>query len=319
MKRLIALLVVFALVLSACGGSAAQEPPSPQLEGDGAGETAEFAAERESLAADTGMAEEAAAEEPMAAGDDSADSVGGQEGEQNSSATAAAWDRKIIKNATIRLEAEEVFSVHNRISMLSNQYGGYVVNSRTWYDNEDHPHALYSFAVPVDSFEEALQDVREEGKVLDEQTSGRDVTDQYVDLEARITNLEATATRIRSFLDDARTVEEALSVNQRLSQVEEQLERLKGQRNALDQQTSFSTITVEIAPMIPEQATIEETTEWSPAETFADATEVLMVIVQRGVDAGIWFGVLGLPVVIVLGAVVLIGRRLLPSRPPVQT
>lgn len=317
MKRLLGLLVLFVLVLSACGGSAAQEPPSSQSAGDGGGESAQFSAERET-AADTGIAEEAAAEAPMAESDDSANSVDGQQGEQESSATVAAWDRKIIKNATIRLEAEEVFSIHNRISMLSNQYGGYVVNSRTWYDNEDRPHALYSFAVPVDSFEEALQDVRQQGKVLDEQTSGQDVTDQYVDLEARITNLEATASRIRSFLDDARTVEEALSVNQRLSQVEEQLEQLKGQRNALEQRTSFSTITVEIAPVIPEQATVEETTEWSPAKTFADATEVLMAILQRGADAGIWFGVLGLPVVIVLGVIVLIGRRLLPSRPPVQ-
>lgn len=318
MKRLLGLLVVFALVLSACGGSAAQDAPPAHMEPDDGGKSAEFAAEEEARAGDAGVIEETAAEPPMADGDDGAASVDGQQGEQDSSATVAAWDRKIVKNATIRLEAEDVFTVHNRISMLSNTYGGYVVNSRTWYDNDDYPHALYSFAVPVESFEEAVQDVRKEGKVLDEQTSGKDVTDQYVDLEARITNLEATATRIRSFLDDARTVEEALSVNQRLSQVEEQLERLKGQRNALEQRTSFSTITVEIEPVIPEQTTVEETTEWSPAETFADATEVLMAIVQRGVDAGIWFGVLGLPVVIVLGVVILIGRRLLPSRPPVQ-
>lgn len=311
MKRLLGLIVVFTLALTACAGSGAQDAPTQQIEADGGGEGARYATEQEAVEGDAGIAEEPAAEAPMEARDESA-----TQGEQNSSATVAAWDRKIIKNATIRLEAEEVFTVHNRISILADQYGGYVVNSRTWYDNEDYPHALYSFAVPVDKFEEAVQEVRQEGKVLDEQTSGKDVTDQYVDLEARITNLEATANRIRSFLDDARTVEEALSVNQQLSQVEEQLERLKGQRNALEQRTSYSTITVEIAPVIPENATVAETTDWSPAETFGDATEVLMAMVQRAVDAGIWLGVLGLPVVIVLGAVVLVGRRLLPSRPP---
>lgn len=323
MRRVIGLIVLATLLLTACAG-AAQEAPSrlqsaegePEMAGDEAGvET--VAVEREVEAVAEGAA---SAEQPMES-DEAADmaAADGDQGVDDASTTAAPWDRKIVKNATVKLEAEDVLSTHKRVTALANQYGGYVVESRTWYDADERAHALYSFAVPVDSFEQALNEVRDQGKVLDEQTSGRDVTDQYVDLEARIKNLEATADRIRSFLDEARTVEEALSVNQRLSQVEEQLERLKGQRNALEQRASFSTITVEIAPVILEGTTeTVETMEWSPAETFTEATEVLMLLVQRIVDVGIWLGVLGLPVLAVIGVLLLVGRRLLPGRPPVQ-
>ena len=316
MKRFIGLALLFALVLTACAGNA-----DPRSGKDGAGQ-GEIAAEPvvETEAMDQEVAQEEAMEAPAGAESDAARSAGTQQGDDGA-ATVAAWDRKIIKNATVKLEAKDVLNVQQRITALSNQFDGYVVESRTWYDSEDRPHALYRFAVPVDSFEEALGAVRDQGKVLDEQTSGKDVTDQYVDLEARIKNLEATATRIRSFLDDARTVEEALRVNQQLAQVEEQLERLKGQRNALEQRAAFSTITVEIAPPALDGVITQNQPDeaWSPSETFAEATEVLMALVRRVVDAGIWVAVVGLPIVAVVGAVALIGRRLLPSRPPVQT
>lgn len=226
------------------------------------------------------------------------------------------FDRKIVKNATLRLETENVFSALNAVTLLTNQYGGYVLSSRTWYENEQ-PHAIYTFAVPADRFEEALEQVRRLGKVLDESTSGQDVTDQYVDLEARIRNLEATANRIRSFLDEARTVEEALRVNEQLRYVEEELERLKAQRNALEQRTAYSTITVELVPP-PLEPKEEETTPWSPRATFEEAWRVLVAVLQRAVDVAIWVGVLGSPLLVVLVPVVLIGRRLLVQgqRPP---
>ncbi len=221
----------------------------------------------------------------------------------------APFDRKIVKNATLRLETEDVFGALNAVTLLTNQYGGYVLSSRTWYENE-RPRALYAFAVPAERFEEALEQVRQLGKVLDETTSGQDVTDQYVDLEARIRNLEATANRIRSFLDEARTVEEALRVNEQLRYVEEELERLKARRNALEQRTAYSTITVEFVPPLlkPEE---KKPSTWSPRTTFEEAWRVLMAILQRTVDVAIWVAVLGSPLLVVLVPIWLVGRRML--------
>ncbi|MDQ7028745.1 MAG: DUF4349 domain-containing protein [Ardenticatenia bacterium] len=217
-------------------------------------------------------------------------------------------DRKIIKNATLRLEVDNVFSVLNQVTLLTSQYGGYVLNSRTWYE-EERPYAVMTFAVPAEQFEETLEQLRRLGKVLDETTTGQDVTDEYVDLEARIRNLEATADRIRSFLDEARTVEEALQVNEQLRYVEEELERLKARRNALEQRTAFSTITVELQPVLAQVD--QELPPWSPGKTFAQAWQTLMRVVQQAVDAAIWVSVLGSPLLLVLVPLWILGRRFL--------
>ena len=62
-------------------------------------------------------------------------------------------------------------------------------------------------------------------EVLDETASGEDVTDQYVDLQSQLVNLEATRERIKSFLEDAQNVDEALRINQQLSEIERQIEK----------------------------------------------------------------------------------------------
>jgi len=294
MKRLIAFISLIALFLTGCA-TAATPAPAMQAEKQVAATAAPAAEAPDQYARATA---------PANTGANTA-----------SGAPLPQPDRKIIKNATIKLETEQVFSALNQVTLLSSQYGGYVMNSRSWYE-QDYPHALYSFAVPVERFEEALEQVRHLGKVLDETTGGQDVTDQYVDLEARIRNQEATAERIRGFLDETRTVDEALRVNQQLAQVEELLEQLKGQRNALGQRAAFSTITVEFSPAIPNAGT-RLAGVWSPLGTLAQATDALAAILRVIVDIAIWVVVLSLPFIIIGGVIFLVGRlgwRLLARR-----
>ena len=225
---------------------------------------------------------------------------------------SALRNRKIKRNAIMRIEAEDVMSALNQVTLLSVRYGGYTIGSRTWYVGEKR-HANYSFAVPVEQFEGALEETRGLGDVQDENVTSQDVTAQYVDLAARIANLEVTAERIRGFLDDARQIDEALRVNNELSQIEGQIEQLKGQRNALAQQTSFSTISIEFFPPPPVSTTmgvIESVETWSPVQTFNAALEVLLALAQIGVDVGIWVVVVAAPALIILAIAFWLGRRL---------
>ncbi|MFZ4660175.1 MAG: DUF4349 domain-containing protein [Caldilineaceae bacterium] len=220
--------------------------------------------------------------------------------------------RKIIRNAYLRIEAEDVVSALNTATRLSEQVGGYIVTVRTWRAG-DLPYATLSFAVPVERFEEALTQTRTLGEVQDENVTSQDVTGQFVDLEARIANLEATAARIRSFLADTKKVEEALNVNRELSNVESELEILKGQRNTLAQQTSFSTVTIEFFPVPPVVTTgevLETVQSWSPVRTFNDALDVLLTLARTGIDLAIWVLTIGLPSLLVLSLLWWIVRRL---------
>lgn len=320
MKRILLFVALFATVLAsaACGGARSESAsagsyPMASVEeaafmvepaGEAGGEMAAAAAE--APAADAAMAP---ADAEVAQADVS------QEPFSNSGADLG--NRKIIRNGYLRVEADTVIAALNEATRLSTQVGGYVVSSRSWTGTDNLPYASLSFAVPVERFEHALEQTRLLGKVQDENVTSQDVTGQFYDLESRITNLEATAERIRSFLNDAKKVDEALDVNRELSNIEGQLEVLKGQRNALAQQTSFSTVTIDFVPVPPVVTTgdvLETVNVWSPVSTFNAALEVLLGVARLSADLIIWLVVLGTPVLLGLLLVWLIVRRLFGLR-----
>ncbi|MBI5351856.1 MAG: DUF4349 domain-containing protein [Chloroflexi bacterium] len=135
-------------------------------------------------------------------------------------------------------------------------------------------------------------------QVLDESDSGEDVTNQFVDLQSQLTNLEATRERIKSFLDSAKTVDEALRINQELSNIEAQIEQIKGQMNYLQDRSAYSTITVNFEPKLPELTPTPTPTPspWTPGETFNDAVHTVTIAYQGIVNFLIWFFVVLVPI-----------------------
>jgi predicted nucleic acid-binding Zn-ribbon protein len=98
----------------------------------------------------------------------------------------------------------------------------------------------------VDQFENALLRLRDLSlRVVDESAGGQDVSEEYVDLQSRLNNLESTRDRIRGFLDQAQTVDDSLRINQELSTIEDQIEQVKGRMNYLSHRAAYSTITVQ--------------------------------------------------------------------------
>ena len=163
--------------------------------------------------------------------------------------------RMIIKNADMRLQVEDTDVAIDRTTQMVGDLGGYIISSRSWYqayDKYNLKYATLTIGMPVDQFERALSRLRGFSvKVLDETASGEDVTDQYVDLQSELQNLEATRARIQEFLKDAKTVDEALRINQELSNIESQIEQIKGRMNYLADRAAFSTITINFEPELP--------------------------------------------------------------------
>lgn len=166
---------------------------------------------------------------------------------------------------------------------------GYVISSRVWYQDyfgTNYKYATLTIGSPVDQFESALRRLRGLAvRVLDDTSSGEDVTSQYVDLQSELGNLEATRDRIRSFLDQAQNVDEALRINQQLSDVEVPIERIKGQMNYLSNRSAFSTATINLEPDLPEvvmtptpTAAVEALGPWDPGKTKERATNTLVSV-----------------------------------------
>jgi hypothetical protein len=241
----------------------------------------------------------------------------------------AQVERMIIKNAELDLLVSDTDVALDSITVIAADYGGYIISSHTWFESE-FKYATVRLGVPVVEFENILRRLRGLAvKVNSEVASGEDVTDQFVDLQSRLTNLQATRDRIREFLDRAETVEEALQVNQQLSDIEAQIEEIQGRMNYLKDRAAFSTIDVQLNPQRPTPTPSPTPTPtptptpvaWRPGETVEDATGVLTSVVKGLVDLAIWvIVVLGpflVPVILVVWLVIWLRRRKArPASPP---
>ncbi len=235
---------------------------------------------------------------------------------------AAPIDRKIIKNAQLELTVQDSHTALFQITGIASDVGGYVVGSRT-FGVGDRTGAQISIAVPVDRFEEAVNMVRHVAQRIDQDvTSSAEVTEQFIDLESRLRNLEATAARLREFLSRTTNITETLKVNSELTQIEDQVEQIKGKLNALNARSSFSTIAVDLNEPFPTPAPTNTPTitpsptptvtptliVWRPDETLSSAVTVQTSVFQGLVNVLIWFSVVLLPYVIVALLVGMIAR-----------
>jgi len=315
------LALLLALLLAGCGGGIVAVAPTAAPAGYSL-ETDQLAAAAPSappMETPTMMPEATAA--PAAEAPTAALTA---EGGQGSSAPPVAPNdpsRKIIKDATLTLEVANVDLALSRISGAAAQVGGYVLETRTDQIGPDQKQALLKLAVPVNQFEAMLQRIREAGsRVLSEAASGTDATQEYVDTHSQLANLEATQARIRQFLDQATTVEEALQVNAQLTEIEGQVSQLKGRLQFLTQRAAYSTIAVQIQQPPPPTPTITSTPTpsptptpeplWNPGKTAAQASSTLAMIVQALATIVIWLTIVVLPLALPVVVIALVARWL---------
>ncbi|MEW5941006.1 MAG: DUF4349 domain-containing protein, partial [Chloroflexota bacterium] len=221
------------------------------------------------------------------------------------------------------------------ITQLVGDVRGYIVSSQFWleeYYGVNYKHATITIRVPSDQFETSMRRLRNLAiRVLKETASGQDVTDQYVDLQAQLANLEATRDRIKSFLDNATTVEEALKINEQLSEIEAQIEQVKGKINYLSNLSAYSTIAITVTPDLPVivatptfTATPRPTPTptftptpiaWNLDETWKEST-IALNFAYRGIAKFlIWFFVVFIPVAAPVALLAWLGWRLLRRKP----
>ena len=232
-------------------------------------------------------------------------------------------NRLIIKNAELSLLAADVDRAVDQITSIAVDNGGYVIDERTWSQN-DLKSATIKIGVPSEQYEVVWREVQAVGaRVLSATSSGQDVSDEYVDLEAQQRNLEATAARIREFLGQAKDAEQALNVNAKLSEVEAQLEQIKGRLAFLKDRSAYSTMTINLQPQPPPPTPTPTATPaaWQPEKTFGAATGALNDVLRGVGDIAIWLiafvAPLAIPVALVAwGMIWLRQRRMKRALPP---
>lgn len=214
--------------------------------------------------------------------------------------TGQAQQRLIIKDGRMVITVANTEQAVNEATQLAVDLGGYIISQRMSDDDQGYKYATMRLAVPVDQFERALRDLRRLGQVTDESSSGEDVTEEYTDLNARLTNLQATRARLLEFLEQAQTIDEILEVNAELNSVEEEIAIIQGRINFLRDRAAFSTIDLTLNPMLPTPTPTPSPTptlvptpqSWQPGDTAQTAVVQLQNTAQNVADFTIYFGIL---------------------------
>ena len=203
--------------------------------------------------------------------------------------------RQVIANANISLVVADTATALTGVKQVVSELGGYVADmdlSKGRYDESDVLRGSLTIRVPSAGLEEALdllQALATDVNYLN--VNRQDVTDQYSDLDAQLRNLRATETELLALLTEVRErpnakVEDILAVHRSLTEIREEIERLQGRKNLLDNQIDFSTIWVELIPDSVFRPIVEE--PWSASGPVRNALRALVATLQGLLTALIW-------------------------------
>jgi hypothetical protein len=176
--------------------------------------------------------------------------IGGGPADEKAADYAAAGtpDRMIVKTASLTVQVEDVAAAEVALRKLAESSGGFVVeSSQVRGDDGDGPRVNITFRVPAERFDETLAAVEKMARrVLYRSVRGEDVTEEFVDLDARRRNLEASRARLLALLEKATDVAGAVEANKALTEVQGELERIAGKMKYLQRSATLSSVSVEL-------------------------------------------------------------------------
>ena len=174
-----------------------------------------------------------------------------------SQAAPVPVERKIIRNAQLTVEHDAPAEAARRIASIAESRGGFVVTSESRQlgghgGGKPSEVVTVELRVPSAGFDAVIAEILNAGgQVVEERKTGQDVTEEYIDLEARIRTQKELEAQFLVIMKSANKVSDALEVQTELSNVRTEIERLEGRRRFLENQTSLSTIKVTLRPPAP--------------------------------------------------------------------
>ncbi len=236
-------------------------------------------------------------------------------------------ERLVIRNAEVSAVVQDPATAMKRIAQMASEMGGYVVSSSLsalrLESGQEVPQARITVRVPAERFDEALDQVHTLAiRISHEEITGQDVTEEYVDLQARVHNLRAAEQQLQEIMDQATRTEDVLQVYRELTNIRGEIERLEGRIRYLEQSAALSAISVDLVP--DEAARPLRIGGWEPQGVAKKAVERLVRTFQGLASLVIWLVIYVLPTLLVVALLFglpgyLLGRwvwRRVGRRPP---
>lgn len=213
----------------------------------------------------------------------------------------AATERKIIYNVSLDLIVQNTETAFAEVQRLTRELGGFVSESNVWRDGE-HQRASVTVRVPVERLEDALAQFRALAVDVERQQVGsQDVTEEYVDLAARLANEQRTERELQELLESRSKTgktSDILEVHRELTTIRARVEQIQGRMQYLDNLSALATVRIQLTPDALLKPVV--VAGWRPQGTARDAVRSLLRVLQFLADAAIVFVLLILPVLIVI-------------------
>ena len=221
-------------------------------------------------------------------------------------------DRKIITNSNFSLLVKNVTESIDKIKAKVTQASGYAIDSNI-RRGETYESADLTLRIPSNKVDEISAYLRSISvKVVSENVSGNDITDQYVDIEGRIRELQAVKAKLEQIMNSASGSDEMLRVFRQINDINTQIDSYKGQLTYMDRASATSRLTVALStdelslPYSPAQP-------WRPEVVFKTAVRSLLTTLQSIGTFIIWVGVY-IPLIILFVVVYLIVKKVVQKR-----
>lgn len=157
----------------------------------------------------------------------------------NTTSTEISKDQKIIRNGSINIVEENLIKLAEGIKQKTKELGGYIENEEMM-----EYRLTASVRIPADRFDDFIQYAEKGFDVKNKSISSQNITDTYVDNEARLNNLKAQEKQILGILEKAKTVEEVLKVQAELYKIRGEAEALEGRKRNWDKQIDYATLII---------------------------------------------------------------------------
>lgn len=158
----------------------------------------------------------------------------------------AGIDQKIIRTASVSLEVRNVSASLDPLRSIATAHGGYVGSLSVSTRYGDRLYATLTMRVPAREFDSTIAGIKTLGSLRSESLSADDVTEEYVDLQARRTALANQLAQYSRIMERAVNVSEILEVQVQIERVQVEIDRIDGRLKYLDNRVDYATITVSL-------------------------------------------------------------------------
>ena len=219
--------------------------------------------------------------------------------------------RKLVYNSNISLETKKFDEDVARVKELVSANGGYLESNSTYGSVEYGGRSANMLArIPADKYQDFMSSVGDVGSLTSKSENVEDITSSYVDVQARLKSLNTKLERLQELEAEADNVTDLLEIEDRINDVQYQIESYTAQKKTYDDKIDYSTVSVDISEVVT-YSEVKADSAWNRfAEAFAGSFTGFIEFLQNLVIGLIYL----LPYIIIVAIVVVVIIRIQKKR-----